>query len=266
MQTGDIHSTAAGKGNFTESDFERISGFKAYDRADRDIGTVKALWTDPSGEPAYIGVQTTWLIGRTHVVPAFDCEVNMVAETVRVPYTQDDVEGAPSFDPDLEITPAVEREVKEYYRMRGGRIPEQERAMQPPENARAGSRATAAEGDVTIPLHEEKLDIGKESVEVGGVRLKKIVRTEQVERPLELKREDVVIERVPAGGEAAQDAFHRENIYIPLRAEVPVVSKEARVKEEVRARKTKKTKKEVVSDKVRREDIDIEEEGRPPYH
>ena len=43
--------------------------------------------------------------------------------------------------------------------------------------------------------------VGKREVEYGGVRLRKVVKTEVVNQPVELTREEIVIERVPAGQE-----------------------------------------------------------------
>src|SRR5258707_803935 len=49
-----------------------------------------------------------------------------------------------------------------------------------------------------VPLSEEKVKVGKRTVGAGEVKLQKKVSTEQVNVPVELKREDVVVERVPA--------------------------------------------------------------------
>jgi uncharacterized protein (TIGR02271 family) len=117
-----------------------------------------------------------------------------------------------------------------------------------------------------MQLSEEELKVGKREVEAGGVRLRKIVRTETVNQPVQLKREEIVIERVPAGqGKSQQPAsgktFANEEIYIPLRREEAVVEKKARVREEVRVSKESQTDQQQISEKVRREDVEIEETG-----
>jgi uncharacterized protein (TIGR02271 family) len=92
--------------------------------------------------------------------------------------------------------------------------------------------------------------------------LRKIVRTEQVNQPVTLQREEVVVERVPASeARGAQRAFEQEEIYVPLRREEPVIEKEARVREEVRVRKDAKSEQQTVSGQVRREDVEIERKG-----
>jgi uncharacterized protein (TIGR02271 family) len=105
--------------------------------------------------------------------------------------------------------------------------------------------------------------VGKRQVEVGGVRIRKIIRTEQVQQPVTLQREEVVVERVPAGQQRTpgERAFQGEEIFIPLRTEEPVVQKEARVKEEVRVRKESIPEQRTVGGTVRKEDIETERRG-----
>lgn len=123
-----------------------------------------------------------------------------------------------------------------------------------------------------VPLYEEQLKVGKREVEAGRLRLRKIVRTETVQQPVELRHEGIVVERgAPSGGaETRGNAFEGEEIYIPWRREEPVVEKQTRVREEVRARKTGGVEREVVRGKVRKEDVSVEkrrdEEHRPEAH
>ena len=82
--------------------------------------------------------------------------------------------------------------------------------------------------------------------------------------PVELKREDAVIERIPAHevGSSGKEAFQEERIEVPLSREVPVVEKETRVTGGVRVRKTEGVEQETIQESVRREDVDIDESGK----
>jgi uncharacterized protein (TIGR02271 family) len=115
-----------------------------------------------------------------------------------------------------------------------------------------------------VPLSEEEVKVGKRTVGAGEVNLQKKVSTEQVNVPVELKREDVVIERVPAHETepAEKEPFQEERVEVPLSREEPVVEKEARVVGGVRVRKTEGTERETIQESVRREDIDIDESGK----
>jgi uncharacterized protein (TIGR02271 family) len=254
-----------------EAALEGVIGYDVLDREGNGIGRVEAVWTDHTGQPAFLGVKTGWLLGKTHVVPAYSAEVNYPREHVRVPYSREDVKNAPSYNPEDDLSSEREEEICAYYGARGpvlretqataGSVQAEQGQSEYQESRSQGS------GDTTIPLHEEELKIGKREVETGGVRLRKIVRTETVERPVELRHEDIVVERVPAGErqagtmgtEAGQRVFEGEEVYIPLRREEAVVEKDVRVREEIRARKTSETQRENVSGEIRREDVEIEE-------
>ena len=86
------------------------------------------------------------------------------------------------------------------------------------------------------------MKVGKRTVGAGKVKLHKTVTTEQANVPVELKHEDIVIERVTAHEVgSAKDPFQEEQIKVPLSREEPVVNKEVRVKEGVRVQKTEGT-------------------------
>jgi uncharacterized protein (TIGR02271 family) len=115
-----------------------------------------------------------------------------------------------------------------------------------------------------VPLSEEEVKVGKRTVGAGEVNLQKKVSTEQVNVPVELKREDAVIERVPADETepARKEPFQEERVEVPLSREEPVVEKETRVTGGVRVRKTEGTEQETIQESVRREDVDIDETGK----
>jgi uncharacterized protein (TIGR02271 family) len=117
---------------------------------------------------------------------------------------------------------------------------------------------------VEIPTEEERLRVGKR--EVGGerVRLRKVVRTEQVNVPVELRKEDVVVERVPADQVRAGQGpeFADQEMELEARREEPVVEKERVVTGAVRARKTGGVEQQTVSDSVRKTDVEVDRAGR----
>ena len=94
---------------------------------------------------------------------------------------------------------------------------------------------------LVIPLVSETLEIGKEKVVTGGVRVSTQV-TERVETvDLPLRREEVQIERVPINrpvSEAPQPRQEGDVWVVPILEEVLVVEKKLFLKEEVRIRRT----------------------------
>jgi len=125
------------------------------------------------------------------------------------------------------------------------------------------TRGLAGQEDVSVPLTEERISVGKRQVESGHVRLRKVVRTEHATVPVELRREDVIVERVPADRAAAPgEAFQEKVIDVGVVREEPVVQKEAYVTGEVRVRKTAETETRNVEGDVRKEDVVMEKDGR----
>ena len=123
-------------------------------------------------------------------------------------------------------------------------------------------RATlSGERDQTIERVEENLEVGKRSVENGGVR----VRSRIVERPVEehvrLREEHINIERQqvnrPVSGDALSN-FQEQNIELTESAEVPVVNKEARVVEEIRVSKDVTERDETIRENLRSTEIDVD--------
>lgn len=117
---------------------------------------------------------------------------------------------------------------------------------------------------VRVPLTEEQVKVGKREVEEGAVRLRKVVKTETVNQPVELKREEVIVERVSKDDPNAvpADAFKEGEISVPLKREEPVVEKTARVTGEVKLRKETHTDTQHVQETVRKEDVKVENEGQ----
>jgi len=211
------------------------------------IGHVSGLWVDPQSQVEFVGVKTAWLVGKTHVFPAQGMEVNHHREIIRAPYRDEAIKNAPTFDPGEELIESQQQQVWSYYSRYGLK------RTQPQQAGRGAERRE----EVRIPLSEEQLKVGKRQVEAGGVRLRKIVRTEPAQQNVELKREQIQIERVPASqATAGEKAFQGQDIYIPLRREEAVVQKEARVREEVRVGKKTETERQTVSDQLRKEELE----------
>ncbi len=124
----------------------------------------------------------------------------------------------------------------------------------------SASRATSAQaaGDERIQLSEETLAVGKRVVNRGTTRIRRFVVETPVEEQVHLHDERVIVERRPVtDGRAATDSFSDRTIAVTESAEEAVVSKSARVVEEIGIRKESADRTETVRDTVRREDVEI---------
>jgi stress response protein YsnF len=126
--------------------------------------------------------------------------------------------------------------------------------------------AEAASGENAIPIIEEQLNVGKREVETGRVKLRSKIIEQPVEEHLRLREEHVHVERHavnrPASGEELT-GFKEGEIEIVEHAEVPVVNKEARVVEEVQIEKEIGEREEIVREKLRKTQVNVEGGKRP---
>jgi uncharacterized protein (TIGR02271 family) len=120
------------------------------------------------------------------------------------------------------------------------------------------------EGTVRVPVYEEKLDVDKRQAELGEVRLHKTVEEEEVSVPVELRREEVKVDRRDVDDRAiepgaADMAFQETTIRVPVRGEEAVVDKQAVVTGEVVVTKEQTTERQEIKDTVRKERVDIDD-------
>ncbi|MBA2273025.1 MAG: YsnF/AvaK domain-containing protein, partial [Actinobacteria bacterium] len=114
----------------------------------------------------------------------------------------------------------------------------------------------------TVTRSEEELRTGTRQREAGQVRVRKYVDTEKVQTTVPTSREEVTVERVPVSeGTSTEAEFSEGELTVPIVEEEAVVEKRPVVKEELRVSKETVTGEETVEGDVRKERIDIDEEG-----
>ena len=112
---------------------------------------------------------------------------------------------------------------------------------------------------ITIPVVEEQLVVGKREVQRGGARIHTFVTERPVEETISLHEEHVSVERRPVNRTATDADFQNKDITLTETAEEAVVGKTARVVEEVVVGKTATDRTETVHDTVRRTDVEVNE-------
>src|SRR3954452_20576867 len=118
------------------------------------------------------------------------------------------------------------------------------------------------EGEEAIPVVEEQVRVGKREVGGGNVRVRSYVVERPVEEQVNLREERVTIERRPVDHELppGTSPFQERTIEATERGEEAVVSKQARVVEEVGIRKDVDTRTETVRDSVRKTEVEVEDD------
>ena len=137
-----------------------------------------------------------------------------------------------------------------------------ERAAQYTTEGAAGSAASdgrPASDEDTIRLAEESLAVGKRSVGGGTTRVRRYVVETPVEEQIALQDEKVVVDRRPVTGGQPVANFTDKTIEMTETHEEPVISKTARVTEEVSLHKEVTDRVEKVRDTVRRDEVEVEQ-------
>ena len=116
--------------------------------------------------------------------------------------------------------------------------------------------------DDVVQVAEEELRVGKRDVGRGSVRVRSYVTERPVEEQVELRQERVTIERRPVDRAVAPGdaAFTERTIEAVERGEEAVVSKTARVTEEIGLRTDVEQETETVRDTVRKQNVEVEDE------
>lgn len=139
------------------------------------------------------------------------------------------------------------------------------------QSAAGTRRGEIDQGEVVIPLHRESMNVDKRVVDDGAVRLRKVVRTETVNQPVELRREMIVVERVGQNDQSrpteatsgVPGTFEEGEIVIPIAREEPVVNKQVQVADRVVARTDIETDQRDVRENVRSETVEFVDRGDP---
>ena len=135
-----------------------------------------------------------------------------------------------------------------------------------PTSAPTGTAATAASlrpgQDETIKVMQERMVVGKREVERGRVKVRAYVVERPVEEKVTLHEESLHVDRRPvdrAATPAEMAAFQERTIEARATSEEAVVSKEARVVEEIGLHKQAGDRTETVRDTVRETKVDVDD-------
>jgi uncharacterized protein (TIGR02271 family) len=232
------------------------------------LGTIEEIYLDAdTGQPEWALVQTGMFGTKRNFVPLR--EATSSEQGVTAPYDKDQIQNAPSIDPDGQLS---QQEEAELYRHYGLEYSEDRSDSGLPEGD-AGTTGTTGYDtsgpttDDAMTRSEEELHVGTEQRETGRARLRKYVVEDQVTQTVPVRREEVRIEREPitdanvdsaTGGPAISEEEHE----VVLHEEQPVSEKRVVPKERVRMDKDVETSEEQVSDTVRQERIDVDDAGR----
>lgn len=221
----------------TKADIPKLRNIPVVTADGEEVGHVGDAYYDENSERLQcVGIAGDAIGLSKRVIPASGATLDTDGR-LRLPYTRAQIEGSPDWgedaDWDDERYGDRYREVSDYY-----------------------DRAE----DEALTRSEEELAVGKRDVEAGSVRLRKWVETEPVEAEVELRRETAEITREPVDEVVSGVELGEQEIEVPLHEERPVVEKEAVAKERIRVEKDVETEQETISEELRKERVEVEEE------
>ncbi|ROR53564.1 uncharacterized protein (TIGR02271 family) [Luteococcus japonicus] len=254
--------------NNNVNDYDRYYG-TVIDSEGSKVGDVGQVYLDDdTGRPEWVTVKTG-LFGMNETFVPLRGETVTNGE-IRVPYTKDQIKGAPSIDPEGHITEAEEAELYRYYSIEQNLSAYQDRdTTTVGTETAAGERAVGERADMDrdtnladgeVVRHEERLNVGKEQVETGRVHIRKHVVNEQQSVQVPVTREELRVERTPiTDGEVVDGGRLGEGeTEVVLHEERPVVSKETVGVEKVSVGKEQVTENRTVTQNVAKERIEVE--------
>lgn len=271
-----------------------IKGRDLYTQGSAEkIGTVNDILVDEdSGEFRYLLINLgTGLVGKKVLLPVGRSRMNSSDHRVYTSLTKEQAERLPELEEETTVDYDYEEQVRGVYRTQSL---DNSAALDSPVPLDATVAATSYEAPTaaydrdmytyqqepelygmneqdhqTLKLYEERLVTGKQRRKTGEVTIGKHVETETARVSVPLEKERVVIERVtPADAGRAvapgQAAFQGGEVaHMEIYEETPDIRKEAVLREEVRVSKEVEHETVEAQETIRREELDIDTEGRP---
>jgi uncharacterized protein (TIGR02271 family) len=228
------------------------------------LGTIEEIYLDTDTDQPEWALVTTGLFGtKQSFVPISGASSE--GDSLTVPFDKATVKDAPKVDPDGQLSDREEQELYRHYGLDYGSGSSTERDERDADTV--GRDTSGPTTDDAMTRSEEELRVGTTEREAGRVRLKKYVVEDEVTQTVPVRREEVRVEREPitdANVGAATDGpeISEEEHEVVLHAEEPVAEKRAVPKERVRLDKDVQTEEREVSDTLRKEQIDVDDQQR----
>jgi uncharacterized protein (TIGR02271 family) len=260
----------------TKDDILSWRGHELRGSGGEKLGSIEEIYLDSETREPEWALVTTGLFGtKQSFVPLRQASAD--SDAVTVPFDKATVKAAPSVDPDGRLSREEEAELYRHYDMEytdadsGSGLGEggpSDRTSG--SNGGAGTTGYDTSGPTTddaMTRSEEELRVGKTDRESGRVRLQKYVVEEEVTQTVPVRREEVRVEREPITDENVDVAtdgpeISDEEHEVVLHQEEPVADKRVVPKERVRLGKEAHTEERQVSDTVRKEQIDVDDQRR----
>ena len=129
---------------------------------------------------------------------------------------------------------------------------------QPEPTAVATGQIEIVNDQTEIPLRKEEWVLTKRGINEKVV-IRTVVKTEDVSKPVDLRREDFVVERIPGDTNqaSAENAFQGREVYMPLLREEMVSGKRMILTDAIKISKKSGTETKTINQALRSEDVEL---------
>jgi uncharacterized protein (TIGR02271 family) len=264
--------------NYKEKVFdgEDIKKYSVYTlETEEKIGEIDDALIDEQGRFRYLVIDTGfWIFGKKVLLPTGRAKIDYSRNRVyTIGLNKEQAESLPKYDDDMTVDYDYEEQVRNVYRPTATA-----ETSRPSYDASSYGYEkepelydTSDANHGRLKLYEEQVVTSKERHKAGEVAVGKRVETETKEVSVPVEKERVVIERTSpthkqevASGEAnfKNEEVARMEVY----EESADIDKKAFVREEVSVNKEVERDTVDAKEKVRREELEVDAEGRPLVH
>jgi uncharacterized protein (TIGR02271 family) len=235
---------------------------------DEKLGTIEEIYLDAETREPEWALITTGMFGtKQSFVPLR--EASRSSDAITVPYDKATVKDAPTIDPDGQLSETEEGALYRHYGIEYGEtrsdgVTDDSYDEGAPNTV--GHDVSGPTTDDAMTRSEEELRVGTRERESGRVRLRKYVVEDEVTQTVPVRREEVRVEREPITDANLEDAhsgpeISSEEHEVVLHEEEPVTEKRAVPKERVRLDKDVEVDEREVSETVRKEQLEVDEDA-----
>jgi uncharacterized protein (TIGR02271 family) len=249
-------------------DVNRWQGQQAHAANGDKLGTIADVYLDEdTGRPEWITIRTGLFGTKVSFAPL--AEATASDDGVWLPYDKEQVKNAPDAEADGNLSQHDEAALYRHYGLNYSEAPSDSglpTGHQTQDRQPVGHDTSGPTTDDAMTRSEEEVRIGKSRHETGRALLRKYVATERVQTTVPVQREEMRVEREPitddnidqaTAGPAISDEEHEVVLY----EDQPVVDKRVLPRERVRLDTETVTDERQISERIRKEHIDIDDDG-----
>jgi uncharacterized protein (TIGR02271 family) len=232
---------------------------------DDKLGTIEEIYLDTRTDEPEWALITTGLFGsKQSFVPLRDASQS--DEGITVPFDKATVKDAPKIDPDGQLSREEETQLYRHYGLDYGDAEAgSEGRGDNDANGTVGRDVSGPTTDDAMTRSEEELRVGTAERERGRARLRKYVVEDEVTKTVPVRREEIRVEREPitdanVDAATAGPEISDEEHEVVLHEEEPVAEKRVVPKERVRLDKDVHTDEREVSETVRKEQLEVDDD------